>query len=330
MPEWRNWYTHQAQNLARFTPHVGSSPTFGTNSNFPLQLVLIAHRSLLSCVGLSRQTIIDEVTDRNRDVETSSRLIGPPLKWAGGKRWLVRHIEPLWRPHQQRRYVEMFCGGLAVALGLQPERAVLNDLNPHLINFYSHIRRGLSMEIETRYDQKLFYAHRARFNQLIKDRGAKTGEAAQLFYYLNRTCFNGLCRFNRRGEFNVPFGQYKAVNYANDLSVYRKLFRRWSFTNKDLAELSIEPDHFIYADPPYDVEFTAYSAGGFSWDDQVRTAELLAKHRGPVLLSNQATKRIVDLYRSLKFDLKFLDAPRRISCNGNRQTAREVLATRNL
>src|SRR5712671_995412 len=80
----------------------------------------------------------------------------------------------------------------------------------------------------------------------------------------------------------------------------------------------------------YDVEFTTYSAGGFSWDDQVRTAELLAAHRGPVLLSNQATKRIVSLYRSLKFDLKFLDAPRRISCNGNRQTAREVLATRNL
>ncbi len=226
--------------------------------------------------------------------------------------------------------MELFCGGLAVALGLQPERAVLNDLNPHLINFYKQLRRGLSMKIDARYDKKLFYAHRARFNQLIKDGGAKAGEAAQLFYYLNRTCFNGLCRFNRCGEFNVPFGQYKAVNYATDLSVYRKLFREWSFTNKDLAQLSIERDDFIYADPPYDVEFTTYSAGGFSWDDQVRTAELLAKHRGPVVLSNQATKRIVDLYRPLGFDLKLLAAPRRISCNGNRETAREVLAMRNL
>jgi len=186
------------------------------------------------------------------------------------------------------------------------------------------------MTIEARYDQKLFYAHRARFNQLIKDSGARTGEAAQLFYYLNRTCFNGLCRFNQSGEFNVPFGQYKTVNYATDFHLYRKLFRGWSFTSKDLAKLSIEPDDFIYADPPYDVEFTTYSAGGFSWDDQVRTAELLAKHRGPVLLSNQATKRIVSLYRSLKFDLKFLDGPRRISCDGNRQTAREVLAMKNI
>ena len=259
-----------------------------------------------------------------------SQLLNPPLKWAGGKRWLVPHIEPLWHRHQQRRYVEPFCGGLAVVLALQPERALLNDLNPHLINFYKQIRRGLSLEIDARYDQKLFYAQRARFNQLIKNGGAGTKEAAQLFYFLNRTCFNGLCRFNRSGEFNVPFGQYRSVNYMTAFHSYRKLFRQWSFTNQDLAKLPIQSGDFIYADPPYDVEFTAYSAGGFTWDDQVRTAELLAKHRGPVVLSNQATKRIVGLYRRLKFDLKFLDAPRRISSNGNRETAREVLASRNL
>jgi DNA adenine methylase len=279
---------------------------------------------------VARSATERKVKNRNHEADLSLRRFSPPLKWAGGKRWLVQHIEPLWRRHQQRRYVEPFCGGLAVALGLQPERAVLNDLNPHLINFYAQVRRGLSMEIEARYDRRLFYAHRLRFNELIKDRSAKSSQAAQLFYYLNRTCFNGLCRFNQSGEFNVPFGQYKTVNYASDFAMYRKLFRRWSFMNKDLARLSIEPHDFIYADPPYDVEFTTYSAGGFSWDDQVRTAELLAKHRGPVLLSNQATKRIVTLYRSLKFDLKFLDAPRRISCNGDRRAAREVLATKNL
>jgi DNA adenine methylase len=268
--------------------------------------------------------------NRNREDDQASQSAGPPLKWAGGKRWLVPQIEPLWQRHRQRRYVELFCGGLAVALGLQPKRAVLNDLNPHLINFYAQLRRGLSMKIDTRYDKELFYQHRARFNELIKHDGAGTVEGAQLFYYLNRTCFNGLCRFNQSGEFNVPFGQYKTVNYAIDFTEYRRVFRAWSFTNKDLAKLSLKPDDFIYADPPYDVEFTTYSAGGFSWDDQVRTAELLAKHRGPVLLSNQATNRIVKLYRSLNFDLKFLDAPRRISCNGNRQTAREVLAMRNI
>jgi DNA adenine methylase len=263
-------------------------------------------------------------------LNSQSQPLGPPLKWAGGKRWLVPHIEPLWRQHKSRRYVEPFCGGLAVALALQPDHALLNDLNPHLINFYKQIRRGLSLEIQAHYDGKLFYAYRDRFNQLIQSGGAETKESAQLFYYLNRTCFNGLCRFNRSGEFNVPFGQYKTVNYATDFHSYRKLFRRWSFTNQDLAKLPIENDDFIYADPPYDVEFTTYSAGGFTWDDQVRTAELLAKHRGPVALSNQATKRIVSLYRRLGFRLNFLDAPRRINSNGNRDAAREVLASKNL
>ena len=176
--------------------------------------------------------------------------LNPPLKWAGGKRWLVPNIEPLWRECGQRRYVEPFCGGLAVPLGLEPERALLNDLNPHLINFYQQLGRGLSLKIEARYDEKLFYAHRRRFNHLVNEGRAQKAEAAQLFYYLNRTCFNGLCRFNQRGEFNVPFGQYKTVNYASDFQVYRNLFRRWSFNYGDIEKLAIEPDDFIYADPP--------------------------------------------------------------------------------
>ena len=76
----------------------------------------------------------------------------------------------------------------------------------------------------------------------------------------------------------------------------------------------------------YESEFTTYSAGGFSWDDQVRTANLLATHPGPVVISNQATPRIVELYEGLGFQLTFLDGPRRISCTGDRTAAREVLA----
>src|SRR5438105_12174265 len=95
--------------------------------------------------------------------------LNPPLKWAGGKRWLVPHLEPLWRKYAEQRYIEPFCGGLAVALGLQPERALLNDLNRHLINFYQQLGRGLSLKIEARYNERLFYAHRERVNQLIKE-----------------------------------------------------------------------------------------------------------------------------------------------------------------
>ncbi len=254
----------------------------------------------------------------------------PPLKWAGGKRWLVPHLEKLWQPHSPRRYVEPFCGGLAAALALAPRQALLNDLNPHLVNFYVQVQRGLRVRIEMRNDEELFYRQRARFNQLVGQGKSQSSEAAQLFYFLNRTCFNGLCRFNRSGEFNVPFGRHTTINYATNFSGWRAAFRDWTFLSTDAALLPVGRDDFVYADPPYDVEFTTYSAGGFSWADQVRTAEWLAGHRGPVVLSNQATNRIVKLYRQLGFALRFLDGPRRISCNGDRTAAKEVLATRNV
>ena len=256
------------------------------------------------------------------------KTIKPPLKWAGGKRWLVSHLALIWERYATHRYVEPFCGGLAVALGLQPKRALLNDVNPHLVNFYRHLQHGLTLRIDMRYDEQLFYKHRARFNKLIRNGGATSEEAAQLFYYLNRTCFNGLCRFNKSGEFNVPFGTYTNVNYDADFSIYPAVLRDWKFTNVDIEKVPIEKGDFIYADPPYDVEFTTYSSGGFSWEDQQRTAEFLAQHDGPVVISNQATPRIVELYERLGFELSYLDGPRRISCTGDRTAAREVLAVK--
>ena len=226
--------------------------------------------------------------------------------------------------------MEPFCGGLSVALALDPGSALLNDVNPHLINFYRQVQKGLELFIEMKNDKSVFYQQRRRFNELTGNGKKSSSETAQLFYYLNRTCFNGLCRFNKSGEFNVPFGRYKSITYATNFLSYKTLFRNWTFSNKDIEALKLLPEDFIYADPPYDVEFTTYSAGGFSWDDQVRTAELLAKHPGPVVISNQATKRIVTLYRKLNFKLKYLDAPRRISCTGDRSTAKEVLASRNI
>ncbi|HWQ00066.1 MAG TPA: Dam family site-specific DNA-(adenine-N6)-methyltransferase, partial [Vicinamibacterales bacterium] len=232
--------------------------------------------------------------------------------------------------HAHRRLVEPFCGGLAVALGLMPRRALLNDVNPHLINFYRWLKRGLRIDLPLENDAALFYAHRRRFNALLAQGRWNTREAAALFYYLNRTAYNGLCRFNRRGEFNVPFGRYRRIAYVRDFTPYRRALAGWRFTAGDFERIPLEPDDFVYADPPYDVEFTSYAKEGFSWRDQVRTAEWLAHHPGPVVLVNQATDRIVSLYRKLGFRLQILQAPRRIACNGNREPAEEVLAVRNL
>ena len=86
----------------------------------------------------------------------------------------------------------------------------------------------------------------------------------------------------------------------------------------------------MYADPPYDVEYAPYVRDGFWWPDQERTAALLGKHSGPVVLVNQATGRVERLYRDLGFRIDFLNAPRRISCTGDRSPAREIVATRHL
>ncbi len=256
--------------------------------------------------------------------------LSPPLKWAGGKRWLVPRLKTLWEPHRHRRLVEPFCGGLAVALGLEPQRALLNDINPHLINFYHWLQRGLIIDIDMRNDADLYYRHRRRFNRLLKEGNQGTREAAMLFYYLNRTGYNGLCRFNRRGEFNVPFGRYRHIHYRRDFTPYARVLARWQFTCADFADLDLDDDDFVYADPPYDVPFRRYSREGFSWDDQVRLAEWLAQHPGPVVASNQATERILALYKSLGFHIELLNAPRRISCTGDRAPAREMLAWRHL
>src|SRR5687768_3441664 len=95
---------------------------------------------------------------------SATTSLRPPLKWAGGKRWQVPHLARYWEPHSHRRLVEPFCGGLAVAVGLSPSNALLNDANPHLVNFYQWLQRGLRIRLPMENDEALFYAHRERFN----------------------------------------------------------------------------------------------------------------------------------------------------------------------
>lgn len=254
----------------------------------------------------------------------------PPLKWAGGKRWLVPHLQRLYSAYRDRRLVEPFVGGLAVALGLRPDRALLSDVNPHLINFYHWLQRGLVVEGDLGNDADCYYAARSRFNHLVYAGPDVTGEAAGLFYYLNRTCFNGLCRFNNAGAFNVPFGRYAAITYTRDFRPYSPVLSAWEFRCTDFGSLRLDATDFIYADPPYDVEFTKYARDAFTWEDQIRLAEWLALHEGPVVASNQATPRILGLYSGLGFDVQTLHAPRRIACNGDRKPALEMVALRNL
>ncbi|PKM47124.1 MAG: adenine methyltransferase [Gammaproteobacteria bacterium HGW-Gammaproteobacteria-1] len=254
-----------------------------------------------------------------------------PLKWAGGKRRLVEpYLRPLWQGHEHRVLVEPFVGAMSVALGLRPERALLNDVNPHVVNFLRELKRGLKITIPLLYDHDYYYAARERFNDLIARGEFRGSEAAQLFYLLNRTGFNGLCRFSGRTpqRFNVPFGRHKTVNFQEDFARYRAAMKGWRLSNRDFEHLEVGEDAFVYADPPYDGAFTAYSGQSFDWDDQVRLAEWLASRRCPVVASNHATLRIKRLYRKLGFRIREISVARSISCTGGREAAREIIAVK--
>jgi DNA adenine methylase len=254
----------------------------------------------------------------------------PPLKWAGGKRWLIPYLIPFWELHSHRRLVEPLCGGLAVVLALRPKKALLNDINVHLINFFQWVQKGLYMELPMDNVKELYYVYRDRFNRLIEEGEDNSKEAAELFYYLNRTGYNGLCRFNQKGKYNVPFGRYNRIDYIREYRPYRELFKQWQFSCVDFEKLETTEDDFVYADPPYDVQFTHYFRDGFCWGDQVRLVEWLARRKCPVILSNQATDRVIELYQNYGFEVKYLNAPRRISCKGDRAPAQEVIALKGL
>jgi len=254
----------------------------------------------------------------------------PPLKWAGGKRWLVPTLRKLYSPYRKRRLVEPFVGGLSVALGLSPQKALLGDINAHAIYFYKWLQRGFQITAPMENKAECYYSNRERFNWLLSKDDAGSAEASGLFYYLNRTGFNGLCRFNSKGFFNVPFGKYAKINYRRDFDEYVRALTGWEFVHSDFEKLKLRRGDFIYSDPPFDVEFTKYAKEDFTWEDQVRLAKWLAAHPGPVVASNQATPRIIKLYKSLKFKIQLVSAPRRISCTGDRSNAREMLAIRNM
>lgn len=261
--------------------------------------------------------------------EAPARLT-PPLKWAGGKRWLIPHLKKIIAPYANRRLVEPFVGGMAIALGFAPERALLNDSNPHLVNFYTQLKSGLIIKRAMKNDRAAFLAARKLFNKLSSTDETVSKQAAGLFYYLNRTGFNGLCRFNGSGEFNVPFGKYSKINYKRDFSEYSDALKKWQFSCGDFEKLPVRKTDLLYVDPPYDVEFTTYSKGGFSWEDQTRLVAWLSRWSCPIVASNQATERIIKLYKEAGFTVELLSAPRRISSSGDRTPALEMLATKNI
>jgi len=236
-----------------------------------------------------------------------SALTGQPfLKWAGGKRWLVRNYSFLF-DCEFERLVEPFLGSGSVFFSLQPKRALLADSNSELIRMYKAVKfdplavlRNLHRHNRNHSDD-YYYEIRA-----MRPR-TEAGLAAR-FIYLNRTCWNGLYRVNLSGQFNVPRGTKNSVLLpTDDFAGVARALRKVSLKCSDFEKIidkSKEGD-LIYADPPYTVKhnmngFVKYNESLFSWDDQIRLRDAVkrATHRGAkVLVSNADHKCIREIYK---------------------------------
>ena len=260
------------------------------------------------------------------------------LKWAGGKYSLAERIVETMPPAS--KLIEPFVGAGSVFLNSNFESYLLNDINPDLIDLYKtlkrrpqqYIRDARRFFVAENNTESAYYTLREKFNSTTD-----TYQRNLLFLYLNRHGYNGLCRYNRSGSFNVPFGRYVKPYFPEaELEAFAEKAKLATFTCLPFNQVfrRARQDTVIYCDPPYvpintTAMFTDYSSKGFSLDQQVelaRQARHAALKRGiPVLISNHDVPFTRDLYQHA--EVSALKVKRSISQNGKNRTAvSELLA----
>ncbi len=245
-----------------------------------------------------------------RRMQAEMGMPKPLVKWAGGKRQLLTQLlERL--PEKWERYHEPFAGGLALFFALSREErlecATLGDLNRDLMDTYRMVRTKPEEVMEV---LKSWRHSRRKFEELraVRRINSWSPEDAARFIYFNKTCFNGLYRVNKKGEFNVPFGKYKnptICDVENITAVSAAFHNVTLFTGSFLGCIrSAQKGDFVYCDPPYaEVDFTAYTREGFGLKEQkllADTLDSLNKKRVKWLLSNSDVPWIRKRYKKYK------------------------------
>jgi DNA adenine methylase len=243
-----------------------------------------------------------------RESEEAQTIV-PPLKWAGGKRWFAaRHMALV--PSSFGTYLEPFFGSGALFFALAPKKAVLSDLNAELMNLYRVMRDDPDLlRAHMRKHQRM---HSLEYYYQLRDFSPRTRTTrAARTLYLNRTCWNGLYRVNKMGEFNVPIGTKTSVLLETDdfhsISGVLKNCKLLVCDFEKTINLAVKGD-LVFADPPYTVShnsngFIKYNERIFSWGDQERLAACVkrAVDRGvKVIVTNASHKSIHKLYRDFE------------------------------
>lgn len=228
--------------------------------------------------------------------KTETVHLEPLVKWSGGKADEIKHI--LKHIPDFETYVEPFVGGGSLFFYLNPQKAVINDIHPELIQLYKAIGNGHRSTIK-----EFMKAHPNTEDEYYRVRSMMpkdTVETAAQFYYLRKTCFRGMLRYNSQGKFNIPFGRYKTINYSNlDNTKYETLLSRSTIMNggfKEVFEACNTPQHFIFLDPPYDSVFTDYGYCSFGKKEHEELAKLFKASKAKCLMVIGQTEYIEKLY----------------------------------
>jgi DNA adenine methylase len=264
------------------------------------------------------------------------------LKWAGGKMQLLGKLRELG-VESGNTYIEPFVGSGVIALNMPHERIMIGDTNPAVIAMWSQLKwnKNAAKDLGHYFDPLLnheytYYKYRDIFNYTLKH--WNEARLAQLFLYLNKHCFNGLCRFNAKGEFNVPYGKRKvAPSYPKDEILHAiEVAKRMSVHHNDFkATMDVAgKGDMVYCDPPYcpineTSSFTNYSKEGFGMGqhEDLLVCAMQAQERGAtVIISNNDTPYTRALYEDAS-EIHFIDVAKKISCKANgRKKLQEIIA----
>ncbi|MDD2189339.1 MAG: Dam family site-specific DNA-(adenine-N6)-methyltransferase [Eubacteriales bacterium] len=258
----------------------------------------------------------------------------PLLKWAGGKKQLLNDLLPII-PKQYNRYIEPFFGGGALFFAIQPKSSIIADSNPEIINMYRMVAANVEKVIASlmHYDNsdETFYAVRA-----LNWMEMEPSKAAARTIFLNHTCFNGLYRVNKNGQFNVPYGKYKNPKIIDKEALYAasKLLNKATILcgdYKDILKEQAQSNDFIFLDPPYlpvsqYSDFKRYTKEQFYEEDHVELAneiDRLHELGCHVILTNSNHPLVHELYG--KYGIEVLQTKRHISCNGNNRIGEDII-----
>jgi DNA adenine methylase len=235
--------------------------------------------------------------------------LNPIVKWSGGKKDELKKILP-HIPENYSIYLEPFIGGGAVYFHLNPDKAVISDVHKELVDFYQSIKNGNISKI---YD--FMKAHPNEEEEYYKVRSIEPKnvlENGSRFYYLRKTCFRGMLRYNKQGKFNIPFGRYKTYKYENLKNTnYEELLKRTEIFNKSFEHIFSDyndSNNFMFLDPPYDSEFTDYGYCQFGKDEQNKLAKCFKETKIKCLMIIGKTPFIQNLYKDYivgEYDKKY-------------------------